>query len=271
MSFRLFKDSFRNALGFETRKESLDRQISDYKKNEVNFIKHEISKRQILISQLQTKLNTIDQVMKVYDEFLAHYEAILLESEYEITKAHSNVIFRITSPDKQKQFEGNYSILSILVSKKENSDYILSFSLQLQNIVENGKYVLANAIVLGKGTIVVKGIPVHNFKIFQEFSLLQLMFQLEMIKDINGNILNADIQDFYSLVKLKELITIYKHKLELYKIQFSSELKKLNLADSNDKYSLEQIEDIKNLIKSSEEYNIAKASYEYLEQINKSR
>jgi len=143
--------------------------------------------------------------------------------------------------------------------------------LQLQNIVENGKYVLANAIVLGKGTIVVKGIPVHNFKIFQEFSLLQLMFQLEMIKDINGNILNADIQDFYSLVQLKELITIYKHKLELYKIQFSSELKKLNLADSNDKYSLEQIEDIKNLIKSSEEYNIAKASHEYLEQISKSR
>lgn len=271
MSFRLFKDSFRNALGFETRKESLDRQISDYKKNEVNFIKHEISKRQILISQLQTKLNTIDQAMKVYDEFLDHYDAILLESEHEITKAHSNVIFRITSPDKQKMFEGNYSILSTLASKKENSDDILSFSLQLQNIVENGKYVFANAIVLGKGTVVVKGNPVHNFKIFQEFSLIEKMFQLEMIKDINGNVLNIEIYDFYTLIQLKELITVYKHQLELYKIQFSSELKKLNLADSNDKYSLEQIEDIKNLIKSSEEYNIAQASHEYLEQINKNR
>ena len=271
MSFRLFKDSFKNALGFETRKESLDRQISDYKKNEVNFIKHEISKRQILISQLQTKLNTIDQAMKVYDEFLDHYDAILLESEHEITKAHSNVIFRITSPDKQKMFEGNYSILSTLASKKENSDDILSFSLQLQNIVENGKCVFANAIVLGKGTVVVKGNPVHNFKIFQEFSLIEKMFQLEMIKDINGNVLNIEIYDFYTLIQLKELITVYKHQLELYKIQFSSELKKLNLADSNDKYSLEQIEDIKNLIKSSEEYNIAQASHEYLEQINKNR
>ena len=271
MSFRLFKDSFRNAFGFETRKESLDRQISDYKRNEVNFIKHEISKRQILISQLQTKLNIIAQVMKVYDDFLEHYEAILLESEHEITKAHSNVIFRITSPDKQKMFEGNYSILSALASKKENSDDILSFSLQLQNIVENGKYVFANAIVLGKGTVVVKGNPVHNFKIFQEFSLIEKMFQLEMIKDINGNVLNIEIYDFYTLIQLKELITVYKHQLELYKIQFSSELKKLNLADSNDKYSLEQIENIKNLIKSSEEYNIAQASHDYLEQINKSR
>ena len=271
MSFRLFKDSFRNALGFETRKESLDRQISDYKKNEVNFIKHGISKRQILISQLQTKLNTIDQAMKVYDEFLDHYDAILLESEHEITKAHSNVIFRITSPDKQKMFEGNYSILSALASKKENSDDILSFSLQLQNIVENGKYVFANAIVLGKGTVVVKGNPVHNFKIFQEFSLIEKMFQLEMIKDINGNVLNIEIYDFYTLIQLKELITVYKHQLELYKIQFSSELKKLNLADSNDKYSLEQIEDIKNLITSSEEYNIAQGSHDYLQQINKSR
>jgi len=266
-SLNIIKDSISSSLGFGTKKERMDFALDYYKRNDINQLNSNIANRNILLSQLKTKIDIFNTLIESYDKFINFYDKIVEISEYEIKKGNSNVYFKLKKRDGSL-VEGNYKSLNILITNLDDKD-IISLSKQLDNLLESVTYSLADALIRSKGLIYIEGKKIEEFEIYQNFVLAKNMLNLGQIKGINQQILINDINNFYDLKKAREIILDYKRNIELLYQDFLYRYSVITKISENDENALKLIEDTKNAIKASEEYYIATSSHEYLEEIKR--
>jgi len=266
-SLNIIKDSISSSLGFGTKKERMDFALDYYKRNDINQLNSNIANRNILLSQLKTKIDIFNTLIESYDKFINFYDKIVEISENEIKKGNSNVYFKLKKRDGSL-VEGNYKSLNILITNLDDKD-IISLSKQLDNLLESVTYSLADALIRSKGLIYIEGKKIEEFEIYQNFVLAKNMLNLGQIKGINQQILINDINNFYDLKKAREIILDYKRNIELLYQDFLYRYSVITKISENDENALKLIEDTKNAIKASEEYYIATSSHEYLEEIKR--
>ena len=269
----IFEDIVRRKLGFETKKEELDRRIGNYQINTQNALDYSIAKRNIDISRISEQIRQLERVIKDNQFFIDSYESIKAKAKEKIALGNSTIKGKIYDLNGNVLVAANYSTISSykssLTNRGASPQALSSYSRQMAEVQDKMWELYTTRVIIGNGVYPVgSGDFVDGLDIFTIYTqALNMMMAGRLRNEAREQVILSErfmmlINKAYATcMNANSILTLALGKL-------NNALEVLNSAQTSDEYARQVILDTRKMMESTLEYFRAKKSAEYLDTID---